>query len=96
MEKETKPFWWPDTQSIIAVSLVGSLLVIAFLLILKDHKLSEVVIGGLMTVGFATIIAYYFGSSKGSKEKDDTITQMALTPTPPAAPPVPPAERPTP
>lgn len=52
---------------------------------------------GALTLAFGGIISYFFGSSTGSKAKDDVINQMATTaagapngahpPTPPVVPP---------
>jgi len=42
----------------------------------KENKdLVNMLIGALLTA-FATVIAYYFGSSSGSAKKDDTISKM--------------------
>jgi hypothetical protein len=91
-----------DTRSAIAVALVIAMIGMAFVLVFRpnvpDSDVFKILIGGLMTVGFASIINFYFGSSSGSKSKDDTLNQIAAgaasappaAPTP-ASPPAPPA-----
>ena len=62
---------------------VGVLLafVLAFRPNVPDSDIFKVLIGGFMTVGFASIINFYFGSSSGSKSKDDTLNQIAAAAT---------------
>ncbi len=70
----------PDTQSFLAITLVVSLVVLVFLLALNgqsDSDTFKILVGGLMTVGFSNIIGFYFGSSQGSKTKDDTINTLS-------------------
>ena len=87
MESPSKPFWWPDPQSFIAVVLVLAMVTLVFVLVMRgsvpESDMLKMVVGGLMTTGFATIISFYFGSSKGSKEKDDALIDKATNPTPP-------------
>lgn len=42
-----------------------------------NRDVVNVVLGGLMTVGFAGVISYYFGSSQGSDQKNKTIETLA-------------------
>jgi hypothetical protein len=76
------PFWWPDTKSMLAFLVVASNIAIAFVLIYRpgaaESDTLKVLIGGLMTVGFATIISYYFGSSQESTSKGQTIATIAM------------------
>lgn len=71
-----------DTRSAIALALVAAMIGMAFVLVFRptvpDSDVFKMLIGGLMTVGFATIISFYFGSSAGSKAKDDTLNQIAV------------------
>lgn len=83
-----KPFWWPEIQSIIALLLIVTLLVIAVRLVwaTPETDMAKIVVGALLTVGFASIIAYYFSSSKGERENQSTITQIATGAVPPTTP----------
>ena len=58
-----------DTRSAIALSLVAAMIGMAFVLVFRpsvpDSDVFKMLVGGLMTVGFATIISFYFGSSAG-------------------------------
>jgi len=79
-----------DTRATIAIMLVVAIITMAFVLAFRptsapDSDVFKMLIGGLMTVGFATVIGFYFGSSSGSKDKDDTINQVALAQISPAA-----------
>ena len=78
-----------DTRSAIAIALVLAMIAMAFVLAfrpaLPDSDVFKILIGGLMTVGFSSIISFYFGSSSGSKAKDDTLNQIAANAVPPAA-----------
>lgn len=79
MEKD-KPFWWPDPQSFIAIVLVLSMIALVFVLAFHgapDSDMFKLVVGAFVTVGFASIVQFYFGSSKGSAAKDDTINKIA-------------------
>jgi hypothetical protein len=103
LERRTvAPYWWPSPQGALALVSIVSVNGLAYLLVLRPvadlDDVAKMLIGGLVTVGFATIIGYYFGSSSGSKNKEDTINQIAAAATvaapPPAADPAnPPAVR---
>ncbi len=70
-----------DIQQYIAGLLVTAVVVLMFVLVFHPIKdaddITKMLIGGVMTVGFATIIGFYFGSSKGSKDKDNTLSAIA-------------------
>jgi ammonia channel protein AmtB len=87
MEDTRKPFWWPEPQGFIAVTLVLAMVSLVFVLVYRgsvpESDMLKMVVGGLMTTGFATIIGFYFGSSKGSKDKDDALITKATVPVPP-------------
>ncbi len=92
-----------SVQSYVAVMLSTSTVAMIFLLILHPMQqaddVTKTAIGAMLTVGFASIINFYFGSSQGSKAKDDTLNAIALQPAaaPPApVPPSPPAVAPQP
>lgn len=73
-----------STQSFIAIVLVVAMIALTFAMLFvkaPDSDVFKMLSGGLMTVGFATIIGFYFGSSAGSKAKDDTIQNIAAAST---------------
>ena len=75
-----KPFWWPDPQSFIAVILVTAMVALMFVMCfhaVPDGDAFKMMLGGFVTVGFSSIISFYFGSSRGSAAKDDTINKIA-------------------
>ncbi len=96
MNSQNKPFWWPEPQALIALLLVVAMIALVFILALRkepvqDSDLLKIVVGGLMTVGFSSIVNFYFGSSKESATKGDTLSRIATgeaTPPPAAAPPI--------
>ena len=75
-----------DTKSAIAVVLIVSMVAMAFLLAIRnpDSDIFKMLMGGLVTVGFSNVISFYFGSSSGSKAKDDTLNQIAVSAAAPA------------
>lgn len=90
MKKEA-PFWWPNPQALIALILIVSMVALMFVLALRtqptqDSDMLKMVVGGFITVGFASIINFYFGSSKESANKGDALTKIATgeTPVPPS------------
>lgn len=51
------------------IGLIGAL----FVFPVPDSDLFKIVASAYVTGGFSTIIGYYFGSSSGSKDKDEVI-----------------------
>lgn len=83
-----KNLQFPTTQSVIAIGLVVAVIALVFVLALTGKTETDtfkIMVGGLMTVGFASVIGFYFGSSASSKTKDDTINALTQ-PTPPVPP----------
>jgi hypothetical protein len=80
-DKTVAPYWWPTPQGALAFILVASMVAVIFTLIFHpipdNSDVLKMLLGALATVGFASVIAYYYGSSPGSKDKDDTIKTMA-------------------
>lgn len=77
-----RPSWLLETRDFIAIILVSAMVGLLFALVLRpttipDTPIVNIVVGGFMTTGFAAIIQFYFGSSKGSAAKDDTINAIA-------------------
>lgn len=70
-----------DTRSLIAVFMTVSVVALTTVLIFKGIKdlddTTKTILGGLVTVGLATIINFYFGSSDSSQNKDVTISKIA-------------------
>lgn len=60
---------------IIALLLVVAVVALTFVLAFRDPggDMFKFMVGGLMTTGFAAIVGFYFGSSAGSKAKDDAL-----------------------
>ena len=67
---------------ILGLTLVGVTIAyifcITFIPIPKDNiQIANVCLGFLTTGAAGTVITYYFGSSKSSQSKDETISAMA-------------------
>lgn len=87
---------WPDAKSTIGVILAASLIILIVILIcypsqIDQHPAILAVLTGLvggLSSNLTTVVQYFFGSSLGSKQKDDVIAQIATTnsPPPPIAP----------
>ena len=77
---------WPDAKGTIAVILALSLITLIVVLIMwpgavDSHpgilSVLNMLVGGLLT-SLTTVVQFYFGSSVGSKDKDDTISKIAV------------------
>lgn len=82
MEDDTKPktiieMW--DTRAVIALSLTLSMIVLTFVLALKGPETDafKVLLGAMLTVGFTSVIGWYFASSSGSDKKDAMQAKVA-------------------
>lgn len=82
---------WPDAKGTIAAILVIAMVVLIVVLFeypaaLDGHPailgVLQMVVGALIA-SINTVISFYFGSSQGSKEKDDVIGKIATTVTKP-------------
>lgn len=81
-----KEFQLPDTPSFLAMVLVLAIVLLVFVLVFIGETNSDVfkvLVGALMSVGFTNIVGFYFGSSQGSKTKDDTINTLSARDSPP-------------
>lgn len=82
MEKN-RPFWVPDTQGSLAIAIIGLVGAIVLLLLLHpitlDDKTTSVltVVIGVLVSSLKDVYSFYFGSSKGSAAKDETINKIA-------------------
>lgn len=87
-----RPWWVPDIRSALALLVILAVIVLTFILVfhpIKDSDdVTKMVIGGLMTVGFVTIVNFFFGSSKGSSDKDAALMNAPppVVPQPPIQP----------
>lgn len=87
MEETTKrPFWLPDTQGFLAIAIITLIAAIVLLLLTKPLTIDErtsgvlMIVIGVLTACLKDVYAFFFGSSKGSKEKDDALINKATTP----------------
>jgi hypothetical protein len=75
----------------MALELATALIGLTFLLAIRDTDSDafKMLLGGMLTTGFATAVGYYFNSSKGSEDKTNIIkdaTSALATSTPVATP----------
>jgi len=86
-----------DNQTFIAVAIIMAFICVILAYIFCPPKnvdqavlaVVNMLIGALIS-NTNTVISFFFGSSKGSKDKDDTISEVAkASVTPPLAAPVP-------
>lgn len=84
---KTRPFWLPDTQGFLAIAIILVVSILAFVLISTDVKMDDKISGAFMTLlGVLTaclkdVFAFFFGSSRGSQEKDGALADIAKMPT---------------
>ncbi len=84
---DSKPPTWTDTQQSIAFVIIGSTIVIILIWLFRPPTGTEGAMAvlnnlmGALLAAFGMVVAFYFGSSKGSKDKDEANTKMvaALT-----------------
>ena len=100
----TNSLWTAQTiMGLFGMTIVAG--TVAAIFLVGDKPTIAQTVGGVMTLG-GSIIGFYFGSSKGSQDKDATAapppsltpgsTPQAFTRTPPPLPPSPPPQGPTP
>ena len=72
-----------DARSLLAIMLLGGVMALAFLLAIKapDSDTFKILLGGLMTTGFAGVIQWYYGSSSGSAMKDEALAKTSAAQT---------------
>lgn len=68
-----------DTRAFIAIILTLSMIALTFVLALRGPETDafKVLLGAMLTVGFASAIGWYFNSSAGSDKKDTTQARVA-------------------
>ena len=80
MEKDAS---WGDTQKLLAFILVISFIIVIVIWMFHPPSADSTTTPVLYTLvgtlgGLAgTVVTFYFGSSKGSKDKDDTMASIA-------------------
>lgn len=65
-------------RNTLAVLAVGAVLLAFFALLFFEMPAGNrdtinLIVGALLTVGFGSVFAYYFGSSRGSEKKTDAL-----------------------
>jgi hypothetical protein len=82
-----------DTRSFIAITLTLSMVALTFVLAFKipESDAFKILEGAMLTVGFASVIGWYFNSSASSEKKDAPIMAAAFAKneTPNSPPPAP-------
>lgn len=79
------PFWWPDLQMFVAVSLIGLYVMTVIMLLTVPMPITDsagtllTAMIGLLTGKVATIVDFYFGTSKSSAAKDEAAKTQAKT-----------------
>lgn len=72
-----------DMRGLIAFTLVLCVMALAFLLAVTapTSQTFNILLGGIMTVGFASVVQWYFGSSSGSAMKGEALAKTATAQT---------------
>lgn len=79
---------WPDLQTFVVVILVSLYAITIMLLLLKPITITGeagtllTALTGLLTGKVATIVDFYFGTSKSNSLKDETVKSLADTVSP--------------
>jgi len=96
MSRRTIDAW--ARVAIAATLVVGFLIVLVALMTVEvpesNKDMVNAMVGALGAVGLATVVSYFFGSSSGSKSKDDAaaVELVAVRREDAGLPPIPPAE----
>jgi hypothetical protein len=83
--QKLRPFWIPEVRDFIGLIVISAMVGMLFILLLRpvtvpDNQMTNILIGGFMTATTA-VIQFYFGSSKSSAAKDDTINTLTTAAT---------------
>lgn len=87
-----RPIWLPDTQGFLAIAIILIISLIVMLLLVRPPQIDERTSGVLMTIVgvliacLKDVYSYYFGSSRGSAQKDEVLNKLASKPVEQAAP----------
>lgn len=68
-----------NTRDVMALELSTALVALTFVLAIRapDSDAFKVLLGAMLSTGFASAIGFYFNSSAGSAKKDDTIASQS-------------------
>jgi hypothetical protein len=86
MDKPSRPFWLPDTQGFLAVAIIFLIAVVVLILLTRPPAIDERTSGVLMTIVgvliacLKDVYSFFFGSSKGSQDKTETIAKITVPP----------------
>lgn len=95
-EEKVSPWYWPDLRSFVAIWMLGIFALVVAMLLFRPMPMTEqagtllLTIIGVIVAKVSSIVDFFFGSTKDSKEKDDTIRSQAVTMSAGAPVPVPP------
>lgn len=65
-----RPYWFPDTRSVLAIGTVACVFVAGFVNGVDNPKFMALLPLGTM------VLTWYFGSSKSSDDKNETINKQ--------------------
>lgn len=65
----------------VVVAFVGIVAVLVFVPMEEANENPLLILVGILGKGFSDVLSYYFGSSQGSAEKQDTLDRLAEGPT---------------
>lgn len=84
-----KPYWWPDAQGfviiVVMLTCVALVMLRTFAPSATEDKVLDMMTQVFFTTGLVAIIQFFFGTSRSSQNKDDTINRM-VAPSPPTPP----------
>lgn len=84
-KKTVPPFWWPELQTFVAVTIVVLFAGTIMLLLLRPMPITGeagtllTALVGLLGAKVATIVDFCFGTSKSSANKDEAARTQAKT-----------------
>jgi hypothetical protein len=66
-----------NMRDVLAFMLLAGVVSLAFFLAVKapETDVFKILLGGMMTTGFAGVIQWYYGSSSGSAMKDEALAK---------------------
>jgi hypothetical protein len=72
-----------NMRDVLAFMLLAGVVSLAFFLAVRapESDVFKILLGGMMTTGFAGVIQWYYGSSSGSAMKDEVLAKTAASQT---------------